>query len=172
VRDDSAAEPPVSPADAWHLADLVGACYVEVAAIAGEAARPHGLTLGELVALAILAQQPDGVSQSTWARLQGVTRQRAHVVTRSMEARGLVRGEGRGRDSLVRFTAKGRRTTESLRESVGAVLADAMAGLSPARLQDTAELLTGLLGSLRADNSDSSEEPSRLRARQPRTNRG
>jgi DNA-binding MarR family transcriptional regulator len=164
MRDDSAAGL-VPPADAWHLADLVGACYVEVAAIAGDAARPHGLTLGELVALAILAQQPDGVSQSAWARLQGVTRQRAHVVTRSMEAKGLVRGERRGRESVVRFTAEGRRTTERLRESIGTVLADTMAGLTPAQLQDTAELLTGLLGSLRAGNTDSFAEPTRLRDR-------
>ncbi len=80
----------LTPAEAWHLTDLAGASCVALAHVASDGARPHGVTLAELVALAILDQHPDGLGQSAWGRLQEVSRQRAHVVARELEERHLI----------------------------------------------------------------------------------
>ena len=146
----------LDPEDAWDLADVIGATYVEIAAIAGAGAESDGLTLAELVALAVLAQHPEGLSQSVWGRLQGVSRQRAHVVARSMIRRGLVTTQKEGRESNVRFTDDGRALTATLRHRVGQQLADAMSEVPPNEARDAGERLQPLLASMRA------HDPSRL----------
>lgn len=138
-------------AEAWHLTDLVGASYVALAAIAGDAAAPYAVTLAELVAIAVLAQHPGGIGQTEWGRLQGVSRQRAHVVARTLEARGLVSVRRHGRDSTVSLSRSGRRLTERMRPDVGGKLASAMAQMRPARARELAVLLEELLASVTAD---------------------
>lgn len=139
----------LSGPQAWELADLVGASYVAIAEIAGEAAGTHGVNLSELIGLAILAQYPEGLTQTEWGRLQGVSRQRAHVVTRDLARRRLVVSHRRGRSSQVRLSARGARLTDEMRESVGAELSAAMADVDLAMLQELTRVLPVLIASLR-----------------------
>lgn len=138
----------LSGGEAWRLTDLVGASYVALATIAGEAAAPYGVSLAELVAIAVLAQHPSGLGQSEWGRLQGVSRQRAHVVANELQARGLVTVRRRGRDSMVCLSRAGLRLTERMRREVGGQLAAAMAGMKPARARELGALLEELLASI------------------------
>ena len=138
----------LSGPEAWELADLVGASYVAIAEIAGDAAGAHGVNLSELIGLAILAQHPEGLTQTQWGRLQGVSRQRAHTVTQGLVRRRLVVSRRRGRSSQVRLSAAGARLTDEMRESVGARLSSAMADVDASTLRELIRILPALLESL------------------------
>lgn len=144
---------PLSESEAWSLTDLVGASYVALSDVAAGAARPHDVTLVELVALAILAQHPDGLGQSRWGKLQGVSRQRAHTLTSELSRRGLVSRERHGRDSTVRFTHAGSDLVRRLRRDVGRQLASALRHMPASDAPVLARLLTLLLASVRRDDN-------------------
>lgn len=138
---------PLTPGEGWDLVDRLGAAYVLLAEVAGEAAAACGVTLAELVALAVLAgtDAKAGLSQTEWGRFQGVSRQRAHVVARGLAARGLCRVVPEGRASRVSLTPEGRRLTRRLRAHVGAAVVDATTGLAPADARRLSALALALI---------------------------
>lgn len=134
---------------AWEIADRVGRSHALFTAVLEEVVAPEELTVGQAIAIIVLAGSPEGLTQSEWARLQGVSRQYAHSVARRLQGRQLVTRERVGRTSKVRVTARARHLIRRLRPRTEARLATAVAGLRPLERRDLHRLLGKLADGIR-----------------------
>ncbi|MGE0601640.1 MAG: MarR family winged helix-turn-helix transcriptional regulator [Dehalococcoidia bacterium] len=147
----------LTPVRAWDLADRVGHAYALLADAMSERLVPHAVPAAEVIAMTILHATPGPVSQTEWGRLQGVSRQRAHVVANTLGDRGWVAQERRGRDQLVQLTPEGRHVVEMLREELGAMYAVDMEPLGPGNAAALYDLLGRLIAVLQASRVSASE---------------
>ncbi len=138
----------VAPANAWRLADSIGQAHALFSNAVGEAVRDSGLTVKEAIALWIVDQHEGELTQTEWGRLQGVTRQRAHVIAKRLEQKGLVKVERQGRDSQVHTLPMGRKLVELNKEVVGDVLADVLDGMPRGDVRRLQGLLTQVIAQL------------------------
>ena len=122
----------VDAATAATLADKMVKANGLLAAALGEATAPSGLTPAEAAAVRALGTNPEGLSQSAWARTLGVSRQRAHVVASGLAARGLVTVESSGRSSKVALTPAGTAAAADLAVRRAEALARRLGGLAAA----------------------------------------
>ena len=121
---------------AWEIADRTGHAHALFGGLLEILVTPMGLSRGEAIAMAVLLEFPAGLSQSEWARLQGVSRQHAHALSRKLGRAGLVVGRRRGREVHVRASAVGRRRVVAARPASEAALTRGIAGLSAREVKD------------------------------------
>ena len=132
---------PVSPEIAWVLSDQIGHAYARLLNATQSHFEGEEVRVPEFVAMVILTNFPEGITQTIWGTYQGVSRQRAHVIAKKLVARRLVEVERVGRSSRVRLTADGHALISQLQPAVSAHLASLLAPLS----QQEAETLSSLL---------------------------
>ncbi len=133
---------------AWSLADRVGHAHALLGGIVEEGVAPLGLSRAQAVALAILGEFPDGLSQAAWARLQGVSRQHAHVLARRLEQTRWVVGSRAGRERHMRLSALGRRRLNAFRPAMESRLQTALCELAPRERCQLHRLLGRLIETL------------------------
>ena len=126
---------------AFELFDRLGHAYALMQEEADSLAARYGVSGAQLVALLVLLAQPNAISQTELARLTGVSRQRAHVVTRSLELAHYVQSDPRGRVVDVSLTKSGRHIARQLRNATARRAIRRLRGLSGA---DAAQLHRGL----------------------------
>lgn len=124
------------------LVDLVGRVQGQLAAVVAEATVASAVTAAEGVALRAIAAAPEGLSQSSWARSLGVSRQRAHVLAAALAARGLLAVEPAGRSSRVRLTPAGNAAIAAQTSQLGEAVSTRLAAYPDG------DALMGLLGRL------------------------
>lgn len=117
-------------ARAFELVDRLGHAHALLQARSEALVTGLDVSVSELVALFVLLSFPDGISQTDWGRLQGVSRQRAHTVTKRLLAAGLVHCEVQGRASTITLTATGDALATGQRERFAAVAFSDIASLS------------------------------------------
>jgi DNA-binding MarR family transcriptional regulator len=139
------------PDMAFELVDRLGHAYALLAEATAEIAEEQGVTSAEVIALIVLASMDAPLSQSDWGRLQGVTRQRAHVVANSLVEKGLVDRARTGREARVTLTAAGRREARSLRASIGRVASRRLGSLRANQASQLHALLGTLVDALEAN---------------------
>lgn len=127
---------------AWTLADQVGLLSVVLTEASAKALAKHRVTGGELVALAILVGYADGLSQSDLARHMGVSRQRAHIITRKLVRRGFLSSKRGGREAMVKLADKGRAFVKAERPGVERALAEVLQPLTAKEAQTLSQLLS------------------------------
>ncbi len=121
---------------AWELADRVGHAHALFGAVLGGVVAGTPLTVGEAIALAVLASAPAGLSQTGLGGALGVTRQHAHALTRRLAGHRLVRRTRRGREVRLEPTPRAERLVAELRPGAEARLARALSGLAPRERRD------------------------------------
>ena len=131
----------IRPETAWEVADLLGYAYVIVSDVMEELLRPTGLTLKEFVALWIASVYEGNLTQTEWGRLQGVTRQRAHVIAGNLKRKSLISMEAKGRETRVTVTPAGRKLIQNHRRKISESLANSLGKMT----QSEAVKLTTLL---------------------------
>ncbi|MAE94233.1 MAG: hypothetical protein CL910_06190 [Deltaproteobacteria bacterium] len=136
---------------AYEITDRIGYAHVLLSDAVDQVLGPRGISRSSGIALAVLDAFPEGLSQAEWARLQGVTRQRAHTLTKQLGGEDLIRLEPRGREVLVALSPVGRRLVRSLAPRTRARLATATARLSRREKRELHALLGKLIGSLEED---------------------
>ncbi|MFT6437964.1 MAG: DNA-binding MarR family transcriptional regulator [Candidatus Azotimanducaceae bacterium] len=136
---------------AWELTDTIGHLHTLLGAVIERQVKPLGLTRAQAIALGILAERPQGISQAEWARLQGVTRQHAHAIAHRLEHEGWIIAKRLGRERVVALSKTGFQKVEALRPEMELSLQAVFDGLSP----DENHVLLGLLSKLTAFNSGS-----------------
>lgn len=94
-------------ARALALVDALGRVHGKLAAVVVDATAASAVTPAEAVALRAVTNAPEGLSQSSWGRDLGVSRQRAHALAAGLAARGLIVVEPAGRASRIRVTPAG-----------------------------------------------------------------
>jgi len=129
---------------AFELVDRLGHAYALFDEATYDLASAVGLSSAELVAMVVLASMGSALSQSEWGRLQGVTRQRAHVVANALVQKGLVARTRVGRESQIALTVEGKRESRRLRANMGRA-AQRRLGAMPTK---QATQLHALLGAL------------------------
>ena len=135
---------------AFELVDRLGHAYALLDEASVELADEFGITSAELVALVVLASVDSTLSQSDWGRLQGVTRQRAHVVASSLVGKALVARTRAGRESRVTLTTAGRRASRRLRLSIGRAVQQRLSAMPAQRATQLHVLLGELVATLDA----------------------
>lgn len=136
------------PPDAiWRLTDQLGHANAHLMGVTRDALQHLDISVGEFVALTILVEFPDGLTQTTWGRLQGVTRQRAHTVSKRLASLGLVNVQREGRSSTVTASLPGVALVQRERP---ALIEAAGANLGTLTAEDAAQL-SALLAKLLAD---------------------
>jgi len=119
-----------TPELAFELVDRVGHAYALLHARTRTLIADLDVSVSELVALFVLLATPEGLSQTDWGRLQGVSRQRAHTVTKQLLARGLVHREIQGRSSTITLTREGRELAGVQGDRLARVAFDELSELS------------------------------------------
>ncbi len=132
---------PIPPDLAWQLSDQIGHAYSIVLASSRASLADAPLGVPELVALVILESFPDGLTQTAWGEYQGVTRQRAHKVTGTLAAQGLIAVAKHGRSSTVTLTGAGAKLIATLKPAASRALAQALGGLTTAEARELSRLL-------------------------------
>lgn len=124
------------------LVDALGRVQGKLAALVTDATASGALTPAEAVALRAVTTAPEGLSQSSWGRDLGVSRQRAHALAAGLAARGLLVVEPAGRASRVRVTPAGSAAVAAQVAQVGDAVSARLAGFAEA------DALLALLGRL------------------------
>ena len=136
----------VRPELAWTVTDHVGHAHSLLLNVAAKVFVDEDVSVPEFVALAILSEVgQDGLSQTEWGRFQGVSRQRAHVVTKTLAASGLVLVRRHGRSSTIRLSKKGERFVAKWKPALSKALATQFAGLNAKEAQTLLRLLQKLV---------------------------
>jgi len=141
---------PLDHDTAFELVDRLGHAYALLEEAASEIAGEVGVTSAELVALVVLVSIDAPLSQSDWGRLQGVTRQRAHVVANALVEKGLVERARSGREARVSLTAAGRGQARRLRASIGRAASRRLGALGADQVSQLHALLGTLVEALEA----------------------
>ncbi|MCP4005077.1 MAG: hypothetical protein GY725_12860 [bacterium] len=136
---------------ASEIADRIGHTHVLLSDAVDEIIGPLGISRSMGIALAVLDAFPDGLSQTAWARLQGVTRQRAHALANRLDDDGLILLEAQGREVRVTLSTTGRRLVRGVEPRTQARLASATTGLSSREKRELHLLLGKLITSLERD---------------------
>lgn len=136
-----------TPALAWKLADQIGQLNSQFLAVAEDELAGSSITPGELIALSILESFPEGLTQTAWGGYQGVSRQRAHVLTKRLVVARLIKVAKDGRRASIQLTRAGRSTIEACRPSMSRRLASEMAPLGAEDAKELSRLLQLLTGS-------------------------
>ena len=136
--------PAFTPGDAFQLADRLGHAAALLQSAADELVEDEEVSSAELVAMFVLLAFDGGISQTEWGRLQGVSRQRAHVVTRTLLAHGYIDCRKDGRASVVTLNASGHRVASRLQAKTGHAMHSRLQPIAP----DRAHRLNALLGEL------------------------
>lgn len=142
---------------AWEIADRIGQASALFSAVLGDVVAPTPLTVGEAIALVVLAGEPAGRTQADLGRALGVSRQHAHAIARRLRGLGLARGDRSGREVTMRPTPRAERLIKELRPGAQARLARAVSGLTPAERRTIHRLCGRLVGSLARDVARSEE---------------
>ena len=129
---------------AWDLADRIGEASALFNAVLSDVVAATPLTVGEAIALVVLASAPAGRTQAGLGRALGVSRQHAHATVRRLRDLGLARGVRRGREVAMLPTPRGERLLEKARPAAEARLARAVSALTAAERS----ALHGLCGRL------------------------
>ncbi len=132
--------------EAWELADLVGETYSRVLARAEGTLENEELSVGEFVALVVLCNFPEGLTQTDWGMHQGVSRQRAHTVARKLEALGLITVTRQGRASTIVLAPKGDELVRTLKPRSSRALVEEFGGLDREEVRELTRLLQKMLG--------------------------
>ena len=137
---------PVSPDLAWQLADDIGLVYALSLSVSEAELEGEGVRSSEFIAMVILTSFPDGLSQTAWGRYQGVSRQRAHAISKTLVSGDLITVEKRGRESVIRLTELGEEVVERLRPAISLRLSAMMDALSALEAQTLSRLLKKVVG--------------------------
>ena len=137
--------PNIPPDLAWRLADQLGHATAYVAEDMPDLLEGSGLTPSAFVALVVLSAFPDGLTQSEWGRLQGVTRQRAHTVAKQVVGAGLVKLTKQGRTATATLTAAGTEAVNARQPRMAQAVSERLNPLTPAEAQRLSDLLAKLL---------------------------
>lgn len=130
---------------AGAIADHIGQLDALYLARVNDTLAGAPITAAEFVALIVLEAHPDGLTQTAWGQQQGVSRQRAHTVTKNLTGLGYLTLERQGRSSRVGLSESGRAFLEDTRPSVERTLGEAMHALSREEGEVLLALLTKLL---------------------------
>ncbi|MFT5358855.1 MAG: DNA-binding MarR family transcriptional regulator [Polyangiales bacterium] len=136
---------PIHPDLAWSLTDQIGHAYSVFLGVASEALQPLDTSVSEFIALAILTGFPEGLTQTDWGTFQGVTRQRAHTITKRLAGLGLVNVEKRGRASSVTPTRAGVALVAREQPALSKSAAANMGSLTSAEAKQLSRLMNKLL---------------------------
>lgn|GEM_PF-1239209 len=137
---------PVPPDVAWALVDHIGHAYSVFLHVAEGILVDADVSVPEFVALAILAEVGgDALTQTEWGRFQGVSRQRAHVVTKTLADAGLVTVQRKGRSSSIRLSKKGAQFVDTWKPTLSSAMAENMRGLSEHEARTLSRLLLKML---------------------------
>jgi DNA-binding MarR family transcriptional regulator len=135
----------IPPDAAWRITDQIGHAYSVFLGLAAASLAHLDITVGEFVALTILTASPDGLTQTTWGELQGVTRQRAHTVTKRLANLGLVAVVREGRASTVTVTDAGWDLIQREQPRLAGQAAANLGSLTPTEAARLSTLLAKLL---------------------------
>lgn len=130
---------------AWLIADQLGRVYAQWLAVSEQELLHEEITSAELIALAVLESFPTGLSQTQWGQYQGVSRQRAHILSKRLLASRFIVLKKSGRISTITLSATGRTTLERIRPGISERLAVAMTGLSRKEAGQLSMLLAKLI---------------------------
>lgn len=136
---------------AFELADRIGHASALFHAAMGGVVAATPLTVGDAIALVILAGAPAGLTQTRLGSALGVSRQHAHAVSRRLVALRLARRARRGREVWMEATPRAERLIAELRPAAEARLARSVSGLTPKELRDLHRLCGRLVEVLARD---------------------
>ena len=137
---------PIPPDLAWSLSDQLGHVYSILLSASRNALADAPLAVPEFIALVILQSFPEGLTQTAWGEHQGVTRQRAHTVTNTLAAEGLIAVTKEGRASTVTLAPAGQALLERYAPQTSLALAEALGRLTTKEARELSRLLTKLIG--------------------------
>jgi len=115
---------------AWTLADTIGHVFALLGSVIEEQVLAYKLTRAQALALGVLADMDDGISQAEWARLQGVTRQHVHAIARRLQEEGWIVAKRAGRERIVSLPKSRQRKIAALRPEMDTQLQTAFGGLT------------------------------------------
>ncbi len=136
---------PTPPDLAWLLSDQIGHAYAIITNAAREQLADEEVTVAEFVALVVLTEFPDGLTQTAWGQCQGVTRQRAHTISNKLSAAGLIEIARLGRSSIVKPSRAGASLVRRLRPRLSTGLVRCLGNLSRQDAKELSRLLAKLL---------------------------
>jgi DNA-binding MarR family transcriptional regulator len=146
-KDPAGTEPDAAAALQWRIADQIGEAYSIIVARADQELASEPVTTAEFVALVTLREAPNGVTQTAWARMQGVQRQRAHALALKLTAARLVEVRRHGRSSTVTLTDAGEQLISRLQPKLSAAYAPDFRDLSNADAKQLSALLIKFINS-------------------------
>jgi DNA-binding MarR family transcriptional regulator len=135
----------IRPELAWRISDQIGHAYALSVGLAGRSLEHLEISVVEFVALVILTEFPAGLTQTRWGALQGVSRQRAHTVTKRLTGLGLVLVSRQGRASTVQASEEGSALVQKEQPALARTAAENMSGLTANEAERLSTLLAKLL---------------------------
>lgn len=135
---------PIPPDLAWIVSDHIGHAYAMFANATREQLSGEPVTGAQFIALVILGEFPEGLTQTKWGEYQGVTRQRAHTISGALASAQLINIKPSGRATEITLARAGKALVRRLRPRMSQQMAHCLGRLSTQEARELSRLLAKL----------------------------